>query len=206
MMTGSQDNQLVAVTDLREYFRDSVLAACDKFRVDASSDAQHYVVNLLACYSRADQFELGNGRRNTFKPLALMLADALQADSIQQRRQTLKQIGDIALFIAGFFARGLSSRPTNLDYYIGMGGSAYDYVAELSHQTVMLGKSAIIFRELSEKFPSLVDVINDIYEDSSTVDDQEAVRVYEQWLTTGSPRAERLLKELGIHPLKKHSH
>ena len=46
----------------------------------------------------------------------------------------------------------------------------------------------------------MVDALNEISETSHRHTDEDILRLYEQWLKTGSPRSYRLLKELGVDP------
>ena len=58
------------------------------------------------------------------EPLALKLAQALERSGSQQRA-TLKQVGDLSLFLSGFFADSLQRKLVDVDYYVSIGGYAY---------------------------------------------------------------------------------
>ena len=73
------------------------------------------------------------GRRRTDRdslPLALMLADAAQASNAEQRSRILQRLGDVSLFMAGFFAQSFERKLVDIDYHIAMGGRAYGTLAE----------------------------------------------------------------------------
>ena len=124
--------------------------------------AAHYVVNLLTLFSRSDKLYEDHGDVYGLRPLAMMMADASDARSAEQRNSSLQRIGDVALFIAGFFADGLAIKAVDLDYYISMGGSAYGSLSEEMGGTTRGLVFASIYRELAEKFQIMVDVLNEV--------------------------------------------
>lgn len=81
-----------------------------------------------------------------------------------------------------------------------MGGSAYGSLSEQLLGTPRGQAFGSVFDELDDKFNSFVDVLNDVRSSSQLNDDQDLLRLYELWLRTGSKRAERLLRELGVEP------
>lgn len=190
---------LVPVASLEEFFRDSVDAALATNHVVVERDTSCYVVRLLTLFARADAcHEPGEGARH--RPLALMLAEAAQAPTVEARRFALQRLGDISLFTAGFFPDGLQDRAVGLDYYVGMGGGAYRALAAAGHEGRRARALAGVFAELAAKFLELVDVLNEVRASARGTAGPDALRLYEQWLRTGSPRAARLLRLAGIEP------
>ena len=57
-----------------------------------------------------------------------------------------------------------------------------------------------VFDELSCKFKGFVDVLADLKAEARGHPEHDVLRLYEIWLRTGSPRAERLLRDLGVEP------
>ena len=43
-------------------------------------------------------------------------------------------------------------------------------------------------------------MLNDIRDEARSKQDKDVLKLYESWLRTGSKRAERMLRELGIEP------
>lgn len=194
-------DRVVQVRNLQDYFRTSIEDVLVRQGVDVDPHAAHYVVNLLTLYARSDELYEDHGECYGLKPLALMLADAAEAESAEQRTYILQRIGDIALFIAGFFADSLATKAVDLDYYIHMGGNAYGSLSEEVRGTFRGSAFAPVYRELAIKFQVLVDVLNEISAGPRDGSDIDVMRTYEVWLKTGSRRAERLLKEQGIVPI-----
>ncbi len=194
---------LIPVPSLQEYFRDSVGAAMASNQLAVEDHTAHYVVSLLTLFARSealyDPAEPGPGHR----PLALMLADAANAAPGEPRNQVLQRLGDVALFIAGFMAEGLDRKAVGIGYYVRMGGSAYRALSDSLPSTARGRAFAPVFAELGCKFADVVDVLNEVRHAAGTSRDQDVLRLYESWLTTGSRRAGRLLRQLGIQPVQQ---
>ena len=191
--------ELMTVTDVREFFREALQSALEHQHLSVRDHTEHYVVNLLAMFSRTDAlFEPGPDHRTQLKPLALLLAEAVEAPDERHRFRLLQRLGDVALFVAGFLARGSVRRGVDVDYHIAMGGRAYGALAQAPYhgaQRVL----ASVFAELEDKFQPLVDALNEIGDGAAGPGD--ALRLYELWQRTGSRRAHRLLQQLGIQPV-----
>ncbi len=191
--------RVMHVHNLQDYFRTSIEDVVARQQVDIDPHAAHYVVNMLTLFSRSDDLYKDDGETYGLRPLALMLADAASAESIEHRNQLLQRIGDVALFVAGFFADGLASKAVDIDYYVHMGGNAYGSLSEEVRGTFRGNAFAGVYQELAVKFQVLVDVLNEISEGSKAHVD--LMRTYKVWLRTGSQRAEALLRKNGVVPL-----
>jgi hypothetical protein len=192
---------VVAVPNLREFFHDSVQKALRNQRVDVDDQTEHYVVNVLTMFARSEELFDQTSEGVRLKPLAHMLADAAAAQSAQQRDESLRRLGDVSLFVAGFFAQSFARKLVDVDYHIAMGGRAYGTLAE--NMRGSRGQAyAALFMELAAKFQRLVDVLNDVAEMAYTHTDKDILRLYEIWLKTGSPRAYSILQRLGVAPVQ----
>ena len=191
---------LVAVTNLREFFHDSVQTALRKQRVDVDDHTEHYVVNILTMFARSEELYESTPEGVRLKPLAHMLAAASEAPSPQQRDDALRRLGDVSLFIAGFFAQSFARKLIDIDYHIAMGGRAYGTLADNMRGSIRGQAFAAVFLELAQKFQRLVDVLNEVAEMAHTHTDRDILRLYEIWLKTGSRRSYEILKKLGVDP------
>ena len=192
---------LVAVTNLREFFHDSMQTALRHQHVAVDDHTEHYVVNLLTTFARSEELYERTAEGVRLKPLAHMLAQASEARSQQERDSALRRLGDVSLFIAGFFAQSFARKLIDIDYHVAMGGRAYGTLAENMRSTVRGQAFATVFLELAQKFQRLVDVLNDVAEMSYTHSDKDILRQYEIWMKTGSPRAYNILRKLGVAPV-----
>jgi hypothetical protein len=198
--SGSND-RVVPVANLLDYFRTSVEGVIAEQGVDVKPHATYYVVNLLTLFSRSEELYDDDGETFGVKPLALMLADASDAPSPEQRNNALQRIGDVALFISGFFADSLATHAVDLDYYIHMGGSAYGSLSSEVRGTFRGRAFAETYSELAAKFQVLVDVLNEVRDRERQESDIDLLRTYSVWRKTGSKRAENLLKQQGVVPI-----
>ena len=192
---------LVAVTNLREFFHDSVQTALRKQHVAVDDHTEHYVVNVLTMFARSEELYESTPEGIRLKPLARMLADACAAPSSQQRDETLRRLGDVSLFVAGFFAQSFARKLVDIDYHIAMGGRAYGTLADNLRGSIRGQAFAAVFLELAQKFQRLVDVLNEVAEMAYTHTDKDILRLYEIWMKTGSPRAFAILQRLGVAPV-----
>jgi len=187
----------IAVTNLREFFRDSVQQALRKQHVEVDDHTEHYVVNVLTTFARSDELYERTPEGVRLRPLALMLAEAAEAPTVEARHRCLRKLGDVALFIAGFFAHSFARKLVDIDYHIAMGGRAYGTLAD----SVRAGALPEVFAELAQKFQRMVAVLNEVAETAYVHSDKDVLRLYEIWLKTGSPRAYDILRRLGVAPV-----
>lgn len=201
MVHRSRRERVVRVHNLKDYFRTSIEDVLTRQGIEIDPHAAHYVVNLLTIFSRSDELYENHNETYGLRPLALMLADAADAETPEQRKYALQRIGDVALFIAGFFADGLARKAVDVDYYIRMGGNAYGSLSEEVRGTFRGNTFADVYRELARKFQVLVDVLNEISAGPRDGADVDLLRTYEVWQKTGSRRAEQLLRDNGVVPI-----
>lgn len=191
------------VASLKEFFRDAVHDALSHQHVAVEDQTEHYVVNLLTLFSNPDALYERQPNETTprsgLKPLAMMLGEALEAPTHEARCRGLQRLGDVSLFIAGFFSAGFARKLVDVDYHIAMGGRAYGTLAESCPPT--RGRTLRqVFAELASKFVPVVDALNEISESSYQHSDRDRLRLYELWVKTGSERSRRLLRKLGVEP------
>lgn len=201
MREGNSSDRVVPVPNLLDYFRTSIEGVLAQQGVEVHPHATHYVVNLLTLFSRSEELYEDDGETYGIKPLALMLADAADASSAAERTYSLQRIGDVSLFISGFFADSLATHSVDLDYYINMGENAYGSLSEEVRGTFRGKAFADTYKELARKFQILVDVLNEIRDGARQGSDVDLLRTYSVWLKTGSIRAEKLLRHHGVVPI-----
>jgi hypothetical protein len=190
--------RVMPVANLREFFRDTLHGALQKQHLSVEDQTEQYVVNMLTLFARSEALYENTPDGLRLKPLVAMLCEALSAPSSVERNRSLQRLGDVSLFIAGFFAHGFASKLIDIDYHIAMGGRAYGALA----QTIARGRThalAGVFAELSQKFQPMVDALNEVSEGGAP-SDRDILRLYEIWLKTGSARCYAQLQRLGVDP------
>jgi hypothetical protein len=172
-----------------EFFKEMVEDSLARQRMQAGDLTAYYLVNLLCQFVRLD------GRTPEFsEPLALRLARALDSGGCEQRER-LRQLGDVSLFVAGFFSDSLNRRAVDVDYYVSMGEYAYGSLGLRDEDTF-----AEVFSDLATRFVGFADVLAEISDRSAIRNSIDTLRLYEKWLRTGSTRDSQKLIERGILP------
>jgi len=173
-----------------EYFRDLVESALRRQHIEAHELTSFYLVNLLTGFVHVD--------RSTTTPedeaLGIRFVKALQTAGMRQRDE-LRHVGDLSLFISGFFADSLTRSPVDVDYYISLGEYAYGSLARQGDDAF-----GDVFDELAGRFAAFVDVLGEVSERSALASNADLLRLYERWLRTGSRRSGELLAARGIVP------
>jgi hypothetical protein len=172
-----------------EYFKELVEGALAHQRISAGELTSFYVVNLLTGFLQQPADAAAEA-----KPLAVRLVEAFDAAGMRQR-DSLKQIGDLSLFISGFFADSLQRKLVDVDYYVSIGGRAYTALSR--HETDAFSQ---VFAQLADNFIGFVDVLSEVSERTSCTSNTDLLRLYERWLKTGSRRSGQLLAERGVVP------
>jgi hypothetical protein len=170
-----------------EYFKELVESALAHQRVTAGELTAFYVVQLLTAF-------LQRPAENNAEPMVLKLATALEAGGLRQRA-ALREIGDLSLFVSGFFSDSLRRKLVDVDYYATIGGYAYNALSH--HETDTFSP---VFAELGGKFVTFVDVLSEVSERTTCSSNADLLRLYEKWLKTRSRRSGELLVERGIVP------
>lgn len=184
--------------NLMEFFSSKVKFALQKQGVTVSGEVEFYLVQLLSRFAVSkNYFQMTDEGKVEVRALALKLYDAI-FDSPDKRFFHLKSLGDTALYHAGVFYDGLFNQTVGVDYYISMGGQAYQSLANLT--TSNKRTLADLFAELSEQFPKLVEILKLSSETEMGSSDNDILKLLDRYQKTGSEKAKQLLKEKGISP------
>lgn len=196
-MVRNNTNSSIIFLNPNEYFHAAVSGAVSTLKVEVSENAQSYLVRLLGHFISTENFFPTDSAGRPAETLTQQLANALEEENAEARALRLRQMGDFSLYVAGFFTNSLSRKLVDVDYYIGMGGAAYENVARLERTD-----KAILFTELSRKFPKFVEILSQISEETGFQpnNSQDLLRVYELWTKTGSDRLAKQLARAGIVP------
>lgn len=178
---------------IRSFFHEAVVDALKAQGVAAAEPTEFYLVNLLCAYMHAEQLDE--------EPLALKLAQASTATP-ETRARVLKEVGDTSLYVSGFFADSLTRKLVDVDYYMTLGGSAYGQLAGMTTSTRTTELFHEAYDELAEKFARFVAVLNEIRSRTNfATPSTNLIRLYEEWVRTGSEWLEKRLKATGVFSL-----
>ncbi len=165
-----------------EFFHDVITEAIQRNRVSASKLAESYLVGLLSEFACS---------QITNKPLSLLLVGN---HGPGERIRALKEVGDTSLYVTGFFADSLEKKLVDVDYYIGLGKSAY---GQLAHHLQQSKSIRVVYEELADKFPGFVEVLAEV-RSQVNVASGDLVSMYQQWQQTRSEWIENRLRSLGV--------
>src|SRR5437016_10484194 len=189
------EKPILSSQSIRDFFRDLLSRAIENHRARVQPFTELYIVNLLHEFlaTEALYLEAEDGTWQQ-KPLAFLLKEALE-EAGPARLRLLRRLGDTSLFISGFFPDSLARRSSlvDVDYYIAMGGRAYDAVARHAAERSL-------WEELADKFRLLVDLLNEVSERTLASTDAGLIRLYERWMKTGSERLAAVLVRQGVVP------
>jgi hypothetical protein len=189
--------KLTLVAKPHDFFRKLITDALDRQSVSVQPETEFYLVNLLHQFMSTDRLYARDAEGHVREePLALMLKTALEQTEIEAQRILFRQVGDVSLYVAGFFQDSLTRKLVDVDYYIDMGGKAYQNVATRAAEQAMRA----LYQELAGRFASFVEVLAEVSDKTAQKNEKDLLRLYELWIRTRSDRAAKALHEAGIIP------
>ncbi len=178
----------------RQFFQDKITAAKAKNDITIDSDVEFYLVALLCDFIQPAQRSPHLQQLDT--PLALFLKETLEAPAHEQPNR-FRSLGDLSLYVCGFFQESFNRRVIDVDYYIAIGSTAYHKTAaRIGHS------SRHVYQKLSHDFALLVELVAEV----AVIPDQsraiDILATYDRWTRSNSQRLLQTLLELGIDPIK----
>lgn len=201
-------SDLITTTNMNEYFNDAIQSAISHQHLTRNDETIVYIVNMLSHFALSENVYDEECEGRSTKPLAFMYKDALEAQSEEERIQHLRKLGDVALFISGFYTESLNRGLVGIDYFASMGGNAYSTIADNAQRSVYYKTMSDVFADLSEHFLNYVDVLMEVRDNTNLNQNTDILVLYENWLNTGSDYARERLKEQGIlaFPVERNKH
>lgn len=178
----------------RDFFSEKVEEGLSKRNLKTYPAVQSYLVELLQFYlDSRNLYETETSEPGQPSTLAEMYLKA-NTSSNSVRSGLLKRLADKSLYISGFFGDSLQRKLVDIDYYAQLGGAAYGSLAESVKEDTL----AIVYRVFSQRFIDFVDVLGYISQQSMVQSDTNILRLYENYLRTGSTLAKDRLLEMGV--------
>jgi hypothetical protein len=188
------ESQQLAITEtsLSSYFSKRLNHYARRFRPPPHEDTCWYLGSLLERFGRSEQLFAYQDERMMLRPLALLYADAVEASNDRERCLLLQQLGDMALFLGALFPERFTRHGLQQDYVIGMGGSAYDYLADNARC------NRHIFAELAQTFARMLEMVANACSRTQRLTTEGVLALYQSWLTSRDPVIASQLQALGI--------
>lgn len=182
----------IAETSLSSYFKQRLGHFAQHLRPPPHDDTCWYIGSLLDRFGRSDQLFCYDHGEVSIRPLALLYGDALEAGNERDRCLILRQLGDMALFLGALFPERFARRGIGRDYFIGMGGGAYDYLADNALH------NRHIFAELARSFARMLELVAGACARRQAASATDILILYQRWRQTRDPLAASQLRALGI--------
>ena len=180
-------------SSLADYFTERLSELARERTPPPLEDTCCYLGAMLGRFGRSEGFFSFEAGRMTLRPLARLYGDALEARDEPERCLLLQQLGDMALFMGALFPRRYARHGIRRDYFVGMGGSAYDYLADNAR------RGRHVFSELAGAFGDMLEMVEEACaEETSEMSEEEVLALYRRWLAERDTVSERRLKALGI--------
>jgi hypothetical protein len=175
---------------LEPFFQDAVDRALKEQGVNVDPMTEHYLVHLLATYAKQPIDD---------SPLALKMLAASNAEP-RERRERLREVGDTSLFVSGFWTESFARKLVDVEYYIGLGGTAYGELARIG-MGWRRDPNTDVYETLAGNFSRFVDVLMLISRwIMPPTGPRDVIKLYEKWLQTRSSWAARKLATVGVFP------
>ncbi|WP_096087832.1 hypothetical protein [Agaribacterium haliotis] len=186
----------ISQTNLKEYFYDGINRESKDLAPPLSEEALHYLAQLLIHFSQSKHlFQIENDTLS-LPTLALLYEEAYKAKTVGQRNAVLKQLGDSSLFIGALFFENFAKKGVNKDYFIGMGGGAYNSLGNLNYA----GNN--IFNELANSFPKLLQIVANVCAVELSYKAEDIFSLLERWQQSKDSTLQKQLHSIGIVPFE----
>lgn len=177
---------------LADYFRERLLASAEQLQPPPQEDTLWYLGSLLARFGDSDQLFSYDAGELGIRPLAMLYKDAHETRDPHDRCLLLRQLGDLALFLGALFPERYARRGIHQDYFVGMGGGAYDYLSENAVQY------RHVFSELAAAFARMLELVAEACSRQRAFDATDILHLYQRWRQSRDRRLAEQLRALGI--------
>lgn len=182
----------ITATSLSAYFQQRLGECAQALDSPPQEDTCWYLSRMLERFGNSrDLFAWQDGVFD-LRPLALLYGDAVEARSERERCLLLQQLGDLSLFLGALFPERFSRKGIGQDYVVGMGGGAYDYLAD----NARAGRH--VFAELASAFEDMLALVASACHEGRDYDNADILGLYQRWVEHRDPTARRALSGLGI--------
>jgi len=183
---------LISDQPLEEFIRNKLRDHTEDMATDFAEDTLWYIGNMLVSFVDSKQLFVQEQNQTVLPTLAFLYRDAHEAQSNYERMSLLRKLGDTALFIGALFSERFQHRGIGKDYFVGMGGGAYSYLAD------NFPTQNQVFSELSGRFPQLIQLVSWVCAKELAFNAEDILALYERWHSTKDPLIRRQLSSLGI--------
>lgn len=178
------------------FFDELMKDALAKERLVLSESTASYLLRLMADFGQPEALFGGCKPEEPGTPALVWLYERAVTAGPKEQFHHYRQLGDVSLFVSGFFSQHLERSLVDADYYARMGCSAYDRAASLA-----TGAFHEVFEQLAATFDRVVDVLTRIAEQTTLPVPQDVMSLYQRWSRSGGEDLSRRLARAGAFPV-----
>jgi hypothetical protein len=183
----------LGVASARAVFAELLGGALDRLGVQPSPMAAAYLIELLDAQLRVPESQL---LPDPVRPEAVPIDAGVDAVT---RVDCLRQLGDRALFVAGFFCDSLRRSWLGRDAYREIGCGAYTTLARALGSPARADLWPQLFEELADCFGEFTEVLAEVGDRACPPTASDLPAIYARYVATGSARERRRLLRLGCY-------
>lgn len=186
-----------------EFFREQVSSAQERRGIQLTDELEFYLVNLLCGFISPAKHPFSPEEDWDWlgTPMALLLKEALEAPESEKAKR-FKLLGDISLYLSGYFQDYIHQRNLDIDYIMTLGSGAYQNLANVTRDRTK--ERSTLYESLANEFPAMVSILADLSDQrfDSPQNPLSLLEVYERWLKGGRDKHRKILEDNGITPVK----
>lgn len=150
-----KSDSIIESANLQNYFYQSLYELNKKSLCPVPEEMIYYSSTVMEKFSVSGKFfEVSDGKVQE-KVLGVKMLEASQKNSVEQKR-ILRDVGDTALLVSGYFSSSMNSKILNASYYIQLGQMAYDRLNNLSPELLNIPS---FYRLMATSFENLAALI-----------------------------------------------
>lgn len=198
----STNTHLHLTQDLRSFFAEECLSIASKQGLKIPEHLGKYLGEMLVRFVGSDTYFVPNSDPHSAKPkkefpsVVRLWLEGQSQPGFEQLVQ-MQHVGDIALYTSGFFPERIEKSLVDMDFYMAVGGQAYERAGQI-RETLSIERDLNIYFELASKFGELKELLAELSDRKFLATESDRLRLYQKWLDSRSPRIQRMLAEVGI--------
>ncbi len=195
-MAGAMNSLITTHESLESYFSSLVSEALEAQKLDISPASSAYVIQLVKDFSRSEAL-VGGKPEETGTPALFRLYERAVNAEPSGRFDAYRHLGDVALFVSGFFAAHVERSLVTVDYYVDMGRTAYQQAAGLARG----GAFADVLDQLARSYNRVVELLTSIAEKTTLPVRHDVAALLERWMRDGNKSLSERLITCGSVPV-----
>jgi len=190
---------IITTKSVEGFFSDLLHEVLSKESVQLSEASSAYLVQLVSGFVQPEALHVRGRSQESGTPALFRLYETAVTAAPAEQFEAYRKLGDISLFVSSFFAPQVEKSVVSFDYYMQMGGGAYDRAASLDRT----GNMGPMMKQLARKFTRVVEVLTRIAEKTTLPLRRDLATLYERWARnpSSSELYDRLIQQ-GAIPIR----